>query len=369
MLPPARTRSRLNGSMIGRLASGALVAVLATGSAQPLVHAAPPAGGHIDATVWLPYWQRGAVDDISASASAFSSASLFWYDASCSNVRRSPGAGGSADVARLKARGLHVIATVVGGGLPASRAVHCFNNNKRRHAHVRQLVRLAVRGRYAGIDIDYETLAHTTRPHQARRVRAAFDRFVDDLCPALHRHGKTCSVTVMPRVDDSYRRWHRILIPAVYDYRTIARTADRMRVMAYDEHGRNSNAGPIAGAPWVRRVIAYTATKARLAKVQLGIPTYGRDFSHHASIAMSTPAALALARRHGVRPHFDAVQREGRFVYHSSGVRHVVWFSNPRAVAFRTRLAVTRRLAGTAYWAAGLERAGTWRAVRIAQEK
>jgi spore germination protein YaaH len=251
--------------------------------------------------------------------------------------------------------------------LPPKNAIRCFSNAERRRAHVQRLVRLAERGHYAGNDIDYETLAHTKRSPVALHVRAAFTKFVADLCDALRVHDKSCTVTVMPRVDDSTRVWLGKVTPAVYDYGSIAAAADRMRVMAYDQHSRRFGPGPVAGYPWVKRVIAYTASKAPLTKVELGIPLYGRDFARHDSTSITSDQARAIARRHGNHPRFDRTQREATFRYRSGGVRHTVWFASPHAVAARVRLAAANEMAGVAYWAATYELSGTWNAVRRAR--
>ncbi|HWC33839.1 MAG TPA: glycosyl hydrolase family 18 protein [Mycobacteriales bacterium] len=318
-------------------------------------------------SIWLPFWLPGAADEVSANADLFGTASLFWYEAaSCSSVRLEPGAGDRGQLRELRHRGLKVMATVVGSGLPPQAAIRCFTDAAHRNAHVQMLVRLAERGHFAGIDIDYETLAHTRSTRLALRVRRAFDRFVPELCDALRAHGKTCTVTVMPRVDDSTRVWLGKVIPGVYDYAALASAADRIRVMAYDEHGASSKAGPVAGYPWVKQVIAYSESKAPAAKIELGIPLYGRDFAHHTGVALTGAQALALARRHGATPHFDPVQREATFHYREHGVRHTVWFSSARAIAVRTRLARAHGMAGAAYWAAGQDPAGTWKAVRRA---
>jgi spore germination protein YaaH len=342
----------------------ACIAQLVVVPAAVSAPAATPRSGFAS-SIWLPFWLPGSVDEVSGNAAVLRTASLFWYEAaSCSSIRLEPGAGDPRAIARLRARGLHVVATVVGTGLPPRAAIRCFSNSTSRDAHVRRIVRLATHGHYDGIDVDYETLAHTTDPHQAMRVQHAFDLFVSDLCNALHAHGKQCTVTVMPRVDDSARVWLGKVIPAVYDYGAIAAAADRMRVMAYDEHSASFGPGPVAGYPWVKRVIAYTATKTALNKVELGIPLYGRDFARHNSVAVSSDEALALARRYGATPRFDAAQREETFRYRSNGVRHTVWFSSPRAVAARTSLALADSMAGAAYWAATMDAPGTWRAVR-----
>ncbi|HVT65545.1 MAG TPA: glycosyl hydrolase family 18 protein [Mycobacteriales bacterium] len=322
-------------------------------------------GAPFSDSIWLPYWLPGAVADVTANADVLHTASLFWWDAaSCSSIRREPGAGGRADVNRLRAHGLEVMATVVGSGLPPRAAIRCFSHRHSRRVQVRRLVALADRGHYAGVDIDYETLAHTKKPSVALQVRSAFTEFVADLCHSLRSHSMKCDITVMPRVDDSTRVWLGRVTPGVYDYASIAAAADRMRVMAYDQHSHQFGPGPVAGYPWVKRVITYAAGKTSLVKVELGIPLYGRDFAGHDSVAVTSNAALALARRHGVRPRFDPVQREMTFQYRRNGVRHTVWFSNAKAVAARTRLAAASGMAGAAYWAATYELPSTWKAVR-----
>ncbi len=248
--------------------------------------------------------------------------------------------------------------------LPPHAAIKCFTDRASRRHHVRQLVRLAEQGHYPAIDIDYETLAHTKRRSTALRVRSAFDRFVTDLCDALHARHKRCIVTVMPRADDRRRVALGKVMPAVYDYAAIGAAVDRLRVMAYDQHSRKFGPGPVAGYRWVKRIIAYTASKTPLSKVELGIPLYGRDFAHHDSVSITSDQARAIARRHGVTPHLDPVAREATFRYRSHGVRHTVWYSSPRAVAARTRLARADGMAGAAYWAATQELPRTWKAVR-----
>jgi spore germination protein YaaH len=111
-------------------------------------------------------------------------------------------------------------------------------------------------------------------------------------------------------------------------------------------------------------VYDYTAKKAPLGKVELGVPTYGRDWSSGTAATLTGQQAINLARAHGVTPVFDRVQKELTFRYRAKGVGHRVWFSNPRAVAARYQLARNRGMVGAAYWAAGLEQQGTWRAVR-----
>ncbi|WP_205470914.1 glycosyl hydrolase family 18 protein [Nocardioides sp. SYSU D00038] len=324
----------------------------------------PAAAERPGSSVWIPYWETpGAVTEVVRNGDVFAEASLFWYDADCRRLHASTGAGDRGAVRRLRDAGLRPFVTVRAGGLPPRAAVRCLGDRGRRAAHVRMLVRLATSRGYAGLDLDYEQLALTTDRALGRRVRAAFTALVSDLCPALRAVGRDCSVTVMPRWHERPVVWRGVLLPWVYDYEALGASVDRLRVMAYDQHA-GKGAGPVAGLPWVRRVARFAAARVPGERVQLGVPTYGRDFTRRGSRSLVGAEALRLARRHGVRPRWDARQAELTFRYRTRGTWHRVWSSSPRSVAVRSRLARELGLAGAAYWAAGLTAPGTWAAVR-----
>ncbi len=314
----------------------------------------------------MPTWvMDAAVRAVTDNSDLFSTASPFWYDAAgCSTITGRPGAGDPDLVGHLRSRGLAVVPTITGSGLGPRASVACFSDPARRANHILQVVALVRSHGYDGIDLDYENLALTTRPAVARRVRSAFSAFVTDLCGELRTLDKECSITVMPRTSDRLSVWRGKLIPGVYDYRVLGRQASRMRVMAYDQHASGTAAGPIAGFPWVKRIASYVARTAPVARTELGVPTYGRDWTGKVAKSLTRRQAVDLARTHGVRPRFDRKQRELTFGYRAGGVAHRVWFSNPRAVAARHALARRLGFAGAAYWAAGLEQPGTWSAVR-----
>lgn len=344
-----------------------LLAALALSIATPVaapaaLRDAPPR----NVAAWLPYWVfHAALREAAGNPNVLGVASPFWFDAAgCTRIHDKPTARRAAAVRRLHARGIKVIPSVTAGGLPPRAAIRCFGNRTSRADHVKRLVRLARSGDYDGLDLDYENLALTTNANQARRVRRAFTAFVSQLCPALRRNGRTCSITVMPRTNKKFSVWRGKLIPAVYDYRAIGAVADEVRVMAYDQHAHEYGPGPIAGWPWVKRVTAYAMSEVEPTKLRLGIPTYGRDFAQHESVSLSGDQARGLARRHGSKVHWDPRQRESWFTYRVRGVRHVVWFSGPRSVAVRARYADRLGLLGSALWAAGLEARGTWSALR-----
>jgi spore germination protein YaaH len=78
-------------------------------------------------------------------------------------------------------------------------------------------------------------------------------------------------------------RWaeHKQKNPAdAFDYPFVARIADRVVVMAYDEHYRGGNPGPIASLPWCEKIYSYACSTVPSDKLIMGIPLYGRGWQN-----------------------------------------------------------------------------------------
>jgi spore germination protein YaaH len=303
---------------------------------------------------WLPYWSASAsYATVTAHASRFSSAMPFAYSTTLTSrgrlaVTRHANVLRSADVNALRARGVKVVPTVT-TGLTAPQ-VSRLRNASLRARHVATLVSLVAGTRYDGLELDYEHQARTTSVRQARATADGYSLLVRDLCARLHRIHKVCYVTVMPRVDGSYRTWHTILIPAVYDYAALGRAADRVRVMAYDEHNCFTGRGPVSSLPWVRRVVAYTLENIPASKVELGVPSYGYRWS---------------AGR--CRSVVGAGNVSGRYDWAAGEVTDgSAWYVNGTGMAARVRIARQNHLAGVAIWAPSMMGPAAWRAVAAA---
>ncbi|MGI8524341.1 MAG: glycosyl hydrolase family 18 protein, partial [Nocardioides sp.] len=323
-----------------------LVLAAALGAAAAL---ATPAAADSPAplsSTWLPYWNTDvAAARIADNADLFHTVSPFWYRApACDSVGPVAGAVDPALVDGLRARGVAVVPSVTSTMSPAVAAA-CFRDPASLAGHVARLLDVVRSGSYDGLEVNYEHLALTTDVGTASHVRDAYTTFARELCAALQAESRQCVHTVMPRTDDSSSVWRGKLIPAVYDYRAIGLVADRVRVMAYDEHAPGTGPGPIAGWPWSVAVADYTRATVPPGKGELGIPLYGRDWpSSGATATVTDPTARALARQYGVPVRWDEGQRAPTFGYSTGGVRHTVWFNDARAVAERVALARSRGL-------------------------
>jgi spore germination protein YaaH len=312
-------------------------------------------------SAWIPYWdQDAATRVVAAHPGVFGAASPFWFQADGARaIRAYPGARDRGVLRRLRRGGIAVIPTVTSSMRPY-RAIRVLGRSGPRRRHVRALVRLA--RPFRGLDFDYEYPALTRSRPVARRVRRALNLFFAEVCAALRRQRRRCVVTVMPRTGPFPRVWRGKLIPWVYDYGTLGEAADRVRVMAYDQHAPGTLPGPIAGAPWVERVARFAAREIDLSKLELGIPLYGRDWVRGSGSAESLTwrQARGLRRSAGARYRWSRRQLAPWFRYDG----HVVWYSDRRSSLARARIARELGLAGAAFWAPGAEDPGTWRLVR-----
>lgn len=290
----------------------------------------------------------------------FRVASPFWYEARGARaIHAHSGAGARRVLRRLVRAGIRVMPTVTSTMSPR-RAVRVLGRRAQRRAHIREIVRLARTPGYAGIDFNYEHLALTTSRHAAARVRHAFTTFVREACAALHRVRRYCIVTVMPRTGDEPAVWRGKLMPWVYDYEALGEAADRVRVMAYDQHAPGTRPGPVAGAWWVWKVARYAAHRAGARRTELGIPLYGYEWRRRGGArAVTWRQALALRARGGATRRWSRSRRAPWFI-HPGGV---VWYSDRHSTATRVRIARGHGLGGVAFWAPGGEDPGTWRAV------
>jgi spore germination protein len=236
------------------------------------MHVSGPAAATADlrhgVSVWLPYWNMlAALDSAVANAGLVGTASPFWFAISGdSTIEDDPGAGGQSIIDELRGRGIRVAPTVT-----ESEDMHDFDgmlaSATRRAAMVRALVRIAGGRDYSGLDLDFEDFAvdpgHNTA--LADQAAARYPAFVAEACGALHAIGRSCIVTIMPRTTGAHVYWRKQLATWVYDYRAHAKVADRVRIMAYDEHAPGGAPGPIAPYGWVEQVVAYASSAMALA--------------------------------------------------------------------------------------------------------
>ncbi len=132
--------------------------------------------------------------------------------------------------------------------------------------------------------------------------------------------------------------------------------------MAYDECWATSNAGPIAGADWLQRLLADRLQGVDPKKVVVALAAYGYDWPDGAAgKPIGAAEAMDLARRMKVRVQRDPASGNAHFAYTAAdGHPHQVWFVDAPAFAADRTAAAAFGPRGYAIWRLGLEDPALW---------
>lgn len=235
----------------------------------------------------------------------------------------------------------------------ASGANQFLTNASARSTAVANLVRIVQQNGFQGIHIDFELLKPSDRAGLTDFMRALYGQ--------LHPKGKQVAIDVIPesKVGQSGQP---------YNFATLAKYADSVVLMSYDEHDDGSEPGPVAALPWVKTRLS-VALKAGIPanKLDLGIADYGYDWQVDSAgrwVKGTHAKTLGMAQieAKGVKPTRDSAG-DPHYSYTVNGKPHVVWYEDQVSVVGKVKLAKAEHLQGVALWRAGYENEAFWKAL------
>src|SRR5574344_326039 len=205
---------------------------------------------------------------------------------------------------------------------------------------------------YDGIQIDYELVP--------QKDAEAYLSFLKELKDKLGT--KILSVAVPART--------RTISDDVYQYAQIAAVADRVIVMAYDEHWSASSPGAIASADWCAKVASYAASVIPCEKLVMGIPFYGRTWGDDttANKAWYYSGTSRIIRENDVK----RIERDkdGIPFYSFTSTQTVTgWFEDETSLSAKCSLYSGMNISSVAFWRIGQEDPSFWQHITLRDPK
>jgi spore germination protein YaaH len=279
-----------------------------------------------------------------------------WYDANADGSISGYARKDVIDAAH--AGGVAIIPLVVNKDVDPDVGHAILSDPARRAALARNLVNEAKTYGYAGFQLDFEQISWTDRD--------LLTALVQDCANAFHPAGLNLSIAVIPRLPgdgaasgtalDYFHQWS-----GAYDFAALARAADFLSFMTYDEHNGVTAPGPVSGTPWMRRAIEFSMQGVPPEKGTLGLPTYYHDWTGVGRLTSSSYAdAMILAQAHGATPAFDPTEEEMHFGYNAYGVHHELWIQSTDTLRRKLSLMYEYGLKGISVWRLGFEDPSFW---------
>ncbi len=234
---------------------------------------------------------------------------------------------------------------------------YVLTNTNVREKVIRQVLELVALYKLDGINIDFEMVKKADADY--------YIQFLRELAPRLHEMGAILSVDMY--VPKDYNLY--------YNRTEVAKVADYIVIMGYDEHAGNSPvAGPVASFGFVESGVVETIKEAAPEQVILGMPFYSRLWrevlDENGEITALKPRALGmdyayrLVTEAGGVFEWDAVAGSNYAEYKATedgeSVRYKIWLEDERSFGLRMNLVNQYKLAGFAGWSRGLEKDAIW---------
>src|SRR5947208_2928912 len=197
------------------------------------------------------------------------------------------------------AEGLLVISNYDGRDWNGGRVRALVNDKEARRRFVSAVSSAMARSPWDGVVLDFENLDQT--------VRDGYPGLVAHLAEALRLRRVLVTVPAFtdPDRDDA----------APFDLARLSANGVGIVWMAYDQHDPTSEAGPVAGLPWVQQTLTAALRSVPPAQLLLGVPAYGYAWPARGqggeAADLTVPQAAALAGQTGARMSYDPVQAEG----------------------------------------------------------
>lgn len=250
-----------------------------------------------------------------------------------------------------KMEGYKVWAMFNSEGVP-SKTSKFLNNADARAACLKMMKDLIRKYDLDGINLDFENMYEADRD--------MYTKFVKEMAEMCHSVGVVLSVDVT-KYDSTSSTYSMC-----YDRTAIAKYADYVALMAYDQNGTwSKTAGSVADLKWTEDALKKTLKEVPAEKLLLGIPFYARIWEtvdgqvvKTSAVGMSTVAKKIEENEAEIIYDEETGQNYAEWVSGDSVFK--VWIEDKTSIEARIDLVNKYDLAGVASWSKTFETPDIW---------
>ncbi len=233
-----------------------------------------------------------------------------------------------------------------------SKASKFLNNASARKACVAKMKEYILKYDLDGINLDFENMYQSDRD--------VYSKFVEEMADMCHSIGRVLSVDVTKYEATSPT------YSLCYDRKTIAKHADYVMLMAYDQNGTwSTTAGSVADIPWTTNALEITLKEVPANKLVLGVPFYARIWEtvngkvvKTSAVGMETVAKRIAENNAEIVYDKKTGQNYAEWTVGNSVFK--VWIEDKTSIEARVDLVNDYDLAGIASWSKTFETPDIW---------
>lgn len=260
--------------------------------------------------------------------------------------------GNTGYIEDAKMEGYKVWAMFNTEGSP-SKASKFLNSAPARAACVEKMKEYILKYDLDGINLDFENMYQSDRD--------MYTQFVKEMAEMCHSVGAILSVDVTKYEPTSST------YSMCYDRTAIAKYADYVALMAYDQNGTwSTTAGSVADLEWTEKAVIKTLEEVPNEKLLLGIPFYARIWETSSAgnvIKTSAVGMSTVAKRieeNNATVYYDKKTGQNYAEWTSGSSVFKVWIEDKTSIKARLDLIEKYDLAGVASWSKTFETSDIW---------
>ena len=286
--------------------------------------------------------KTGSFPSMKTFAKSMSGVAPFWYKATKDGTLETRESQQVYDTAKGLGLKMYPLVTIKTGATDM-----VLGDKAIRAKTIDNIVKIVKDRNYDGINIDFEQLP--------AKESANLTAFVAELYPKMKANKKTLIVSVFPKVDISED------VSGAYNYPELAKNADFLQIMLYDNHWETSSPGPVSPVDWYEKNLKYAIDHSGGPhKVIAGIPAYGYDWQKGGKAETVTYVdAIVRAEKNGAKIMYDDKAQAPHFTYGD----HEVSFENDKSTAAKLDIVAKYGPAGIAIWRLGQEQPEIWQLI------